>query len=210
MSLFLCIHAWALVCPGGTWGPQELGEPQGAAGALSPSFGASIRAGVAGLPWLARVGPVTETPPRREPRFVPKLGLKARAACCGSPNPRGRRCAYSVGGMNDGVAGGALAAGDAGKPGAPEAATRAGESGGRRGGIGGVSALGARDHVTILAAPTSVHPLLPPPLAVSSAVTCLLARWGSGAISGLGGGRCRTFGDSDDSADKDNHPNNNH
>ena len=106
--------------------------------------------------------------------------------------------------------GGALAAGDAGKPGAPEDATRAGESGGRRGGIEGVSALGAGDHVTVLAAPKTTHPRLPPPLAVSGGVTCLLAGWGSGAISGLGGGRCRTFGDSDDSADKDNnHPNNN-
>lgn len=56
--------------------------------------------------------------------------------------------------------GGALAAGDAGKPGAPEDATGAGESGGRRGGIEGVSALGAGDHVTVLVAPKTTHPLL--------------------------------------------------
>lgn len=42
-----------------------------------------------------------------------------------SPGPGGSGCARSVEGMNGGVAGGALAAGDAGKPGAPEDAARA-------------------------------------------------------------------------------------
>ena len=73
--------------------------------------------------------------------------------------------------MNDGVAGGALAAGDAGKPGAPEDATRAGESGGRRGGIEGVSALGAGDHVTRLAALETTHPLLSSLLWLSTAAS---------------------------------------
>lgn len=39
----------ASVCRSDTWGPQGLGEPQGATGALSPSFGASNRAGGLGL-----------------------------------------------------------------------------------------------------------------------------------------------------------------
>ena len=41
------------------------------------------------------------------------------------PVPGGPRLARSVGGMNGGVAGGALAAGNTGKPGAPEDAARA-------------------------------------------------------------------------------------
>lgn len=53
---------------------------------------------------------------------MPKLGLKVRCALRFSP-PASARCASSVGRMNDGVAGGALAAGDAGKPGALEDAT---------------------------------------------------------------------------------------
>lgn len=52
---------------------------------------------------------------------------------------------------------------------------------------------------------------LPPPLAVNGGVTCLLAGWGSGAISGLGEGGVAHSVIVTDSADKDNnHPNNNH
>lgn len=81
-------------------------------------------------------------------------------------------------------------------------------SGGRGAGIEDASALGAVHRVTALASRTVTHSLLspPPPLAVSGFVTCSLARWGSGAISGLGG-RGRLTSDSDDSANKGNyHP----
>lgn len=98
--------------------------------------------------------------------------------------------------MNGGVAGGALAAGDAGKPGAPEDAARARgypEVEDERWRVRPPRVAG--DHVTVPAAQSGKRPFsLPyPQLAVSGRVTCLLARRASGAIAGLGGrGRSHT------------------
>lgn len=126
MSLFFYIHAWVLVCPGGTWGPQELGELQGSAGVLSPSFGSSNR-GWGCRSARERVSAQLVDSSKERVEISAETRSKVRCALRFS-RPRGPARASSVGRMDRRRRGGALAAGDAGKPGAPEDATRAGES----------------------------------------------------------------------------------
>ena len=110
-----------------------------------------------------------------------------------------------------GVDGGARAADDAGKPGAPEDTVRVGvgpevEGEGQR---ALPQALVEGDHVTILTAPTRIHPLLTPAPQTSRQLRRHLLAGAQGLcrnhwLWGKGGEWCVQFACSDHSTDKGN------